>query len=253
MSGYRCVNYYELCRLCTKSSGTKVNIFSEEGKKLKLYHKITESLPVSIDQKDKLPKIICEQCQQHVESIADFRETCINAENMLRGCLNSSKLRTGGKVYIKDVITKKAALPPPSSPPSVTIAKTTISATSSSSNLQSTTNNDFLSSIIQAVGIQQMDDVPEIIQQAPQQISTPQYTLTLDGQALKSNQIQYKIEEPTITYNTNEQTQTNYSQVDEFLKLNVKKTIPIKKEVKPPNIKVKVKLFMRNLIILFIY
>lgn len=235
MSGYRCVNYYELCRLCTKSSGTKVNIFSEEGKKLKLYHKITESLPVSIDAKDKLPKIICEQCQQHVESIADFRETCINAENMLRGCLNSSKLRTGGKVYIKDVITKKATLPPPSSPPSVTIAKTTISA--ASSNSQSTTNNDFLSSIIQAVGI---DDVPEIIQQAPQQMTTPQYTLTLDNQALKTNQIQYKIEEPTITYNINEQTQTNYSQVDEFLKLNVKKTIPAKKEVKPPPVKIRV-------------
>lgn len=238
MSGYRCVNYYELCRLCTKSSGTKVNIFSEEGKKLKLYHKITESLPVSIDAKDKLPKIICEQCQQHVESIADFRETCINAENMLRGCLNSSKLRTGGKVYIKDVITKKLQLPQPSSPPSVTIAKTTISA--ASSNQHSTTNNDFLSSIIQAVGIQQNDDLPEIIQQTPQQITTPQYTLTLDGQALKTNQIQYKIEEPTITYNINEQTQTNYSQVDEFLKLNVKKTIPVKKEVKPPPVKVKV-------------
>lgn len=248
MSGYRCVNYYELCRLCTKSSGTKVNIFSEEGKKLKLYHKITESLPVSIDAKDKLPKIICEQCQQHVESIADFRETCINAENMLRGCLNSSKLRTGGKVYIKDVVTKKITLPPPSSPPSVTIAKTTISA--ASSNQHSTTNNDFLSSIIQAVGIQQNDDVPEIIQQAPQQISTPQYTLTLDGQALKTNQIQYKIEEPTITYNINEQTQTSYSQVDEFLKLNVKKTIPVKKEVKPPPVKVKVN-FLYFFFILF--
>lgn len=48
MSGYRCVNYYELCRLCTASHGTKTHIFSEEGKKKDLIGKIAVCLPVVV-------------------------------------------------------------------------------------------------------------------------------------------------------------------------------------------------------------
>lgn len=49
MSGYRCVDYYELCRLCTASHCTKkVNIFSEEGKKKNLYEKISGCLPIVV-------------------------------------------------------------------------------------------------------------------------------------------------------------------------------------------------------------
>lgn len=49
MSGYRCVNYYELCRLCTASHGTKkVHIFSEEGKRKNLYEKISGCLPIDV-------------------------------------------------------------------------------------------------------------------------------------------------------------------------------------------------------------
>lgn len=51
MSGYRCVNYYELCRLCTStaSHGTKkVHIFSEEGRKKNLYEKIAGCLPIVV-------------------------------------------------------------------------------------------------------------------------------------------------------------------------------------------------------------
>jgi len=48
MSGYRCVNYYELCRLCTASQGGKIHIFSEEGRKRNLYNKITKCLPIVV-------------------------------------------------------------------------------------------------------------------------------------------------------------------------------------------------------------
>lgn len=48
MSGYRCVNYYDLCRLCTSSTGSKINIFSQEGRKKNLHQKIIESLPVMV-------------------------------------------------------------------------------------------------------------------------------------------------------------------------------------------------------------
>lgn len=122
MSGYRCVNYYELCRLCTASHGVKTHIFSDEGRKKDLNRKISICLPVvvnfvlfiiyigvvsqliqiyldsQINEQDKLPKIVCAQCLVQVETIAKFRETCINAQTMLESCLNSSKLRNGGKV-----------------------------------------------------------------------------------------------------------------------------------------------------------
>lgn len=49
MSGYRCVNYYELCRLCTASQGTKkVHIFSEEAKRTNLLEKISGCLPIVV-------------------------------------------------------------------------------------------------------------------------------------------------------------------------------------------------------------
>lgn len=52
MSGYRCVNYYELCRLCTASQGTKkVHIFSEEAKKTNLLEKISNCLPIVVSSK----------------------------------------------------------------------------------------------------------------------------------------------------------------------------------------------------------
>lgn len=53
MSGYRCVNYYELCRLCTASQGTKkVHIFSEEAKKTNLLEKILGCLPIVVSVRD---------------------------------------------------------------------------------------------------------------------------------------------------------------------------------------------------------
>lgn len=47
-TGYRCVNYFDLCRLCTSSAGNKMEIFSEDGRKRELLKKINESLPVEV-------------------------------------------------------------------------------------------------------------------------------------------------------------------------------------------------------------
>ncbi|KAG4072869.1 hypothetical protein HA402_002612 [Bradysia odoriphaga] len=248
MSGYRCVNYYELCRLCTASHGTKTHIFSEEGKKKDLIGKIAVCLPVVIDAEDKLPKILCAQCLQQVETIAKFRETCINAQTMLESCLNSSKLRNGGKVYIKDVAAKKA-VPVSTSIPAPPLVKTSLIGSTNITKTQVVQNpvvtqsssTDFLSSIIQAVGIQNVDDSND---QQPQQtaaLSTPQYTITLDGQTIKTNQIHYKIEPAKpVTQDQQQQTSQSFGQsfnsstVDEFLKLktnpNISATIK-KKEV----------------------
>lgn len=48
MGEYRCVNFYELCRLCTASQGKKVHIFSEEGKQKQLQVKINKGLMINV-------------------------------------------------------------------------------------------------------------------------------------------------------------------------------------------------------------
>ncbi|XP_031620758.1 transcription factor Sp3 isoform X2 [Contarinia nasturtii] len=257
MSGYKCVDYYELCRLCTASNGTKkVHIFSEEGRKKNLYEKIAGCLPIVVSETDKLPKIVCSSCLIQVETIVKFRQTCINAQSMLESCLTSSKLRNGGK----DVSPKSPPLLKTISNTPITIGHTTLTKTPVQNSKNST---DFLSSIIQAVGIQNVDESnePQIInniqpvqqQQQQQQQPVQQYTITLDGKTLKPNQIHYKIE-PTGAITIQDQqfiqqaqstptqqtiSNSTYSQVNEFLKLkpsNAKVTQVLKR--KEPTVKI---------------
>uniref|UniRef100_A0A1B6C732 Protein krueppel n=1 Tax=Clastoptera arizonana TaxID=38151 RepID=A0A1B6C732_9HEMI len=102
MSGYRRVNYYELCRLCTSSEGTKIHIFREEGRRRQLPTKIQICLPLQVREDDSLPKIICNHCVDKLESFNDFRESCVNAEAMLEGFRYSDDFSREGKVYVKD-------------------------------------------------------------------------------------------------------------------------------------------------------
>lgn len=48
MSGYKRVNYYELCRLCTSTEGTKIHIFKEEGRRRQLPTKLKRCLPLKV-------------------------------------------------------------------------------------------------------------------------------------------------------------------------------------------------------------
>lgn len=149
MAGYRCVNFYDLCRLCSSVAGNKnVQIYSNEN----LLRKIKECLSITLNDKDKLPTSICPSCKDYVEFISEFRITCNNAQKMLESCLNSTKLRNGGQVYIKDEIPPKKILKPI---PNVNIQIATSPTTNSlKKNIIPPNPPDFLSSIMQAVGIQ---------------------------------------------------------------------------------------------------
>lgn len=51
MTGYKRVNFYELCRLCTSSQQRdKIHIFREEGKKMQLQHKIQTCFPLLVSK-----------------------------------------------------------------------------------------------------------------------------------------------------------------------------------------------------------
>lgn len=106
MSGYRRVNYYELCRLCTSNEGTKMNIFREEGRRRQLQTKIQTCLPIQVLEEDSLPKIVCHECIKKLENFIEFRETVVSAEGMLESYFTSLRFSEDflkeGKVYVKN-------------------------------------------------------------------------------------------------------------------------------------------------------
>uniref|UniRef100_A0A1B6GH52 Protein krueppel n=1 Tax=Cuerna arida TaxID=1464854 RepID=A0A1B6GH52_9HEMI len=129
MSGYRRVNYYELCRLCTASEGTKMHIFREEGRRRQLPSKIQLCLPLQVCEDDSLPKIICNQCVDKLESFCDFRASCVNAEAMLESYFTSLRysedfIREGkvrSFVYVKDDSPPKKKTSPELEKPSIKV------------------------------------------------------------------------------------------------------------------------------------
>ncbi|XP_011635472.1 zinc finger protein 267-like [Pogonomyrmex barbatus] len=115
MSGYRKVNYYELCRLCTSSEGSKMNIFRDEGRRRQLQTKIQTYLPIQVMEEDSLPKIVCHECVKKLESFIEFRETVINAEGMLESYFTSLRFSEEflkeGKVYVKNTEKERSSTP----------------------------------------------------------------------------------------------------------------------------------------------
>lgn len=55
-----------------------------------------------MEENDELPKFICNQCVDQIESITQYRNSCLNAQIMLEGCITSGTIKSSGKVYIKE-------------------------------------------------------------------------------------------------------------------------------------------------------
>jgi hypothetical protein len=134
-----------------------------------LQKKILDCLPnLTLNEHDKLPKAICGSCKEYVDVFSDFRKSCSEAQKMLNSCLNTTKLRNGGQVYIKDEVPAKKILKPIQNPSPTKIVPNLnhfniITTTPTKQQQQqvkkqniitSPAQPDFLSSIMQAVGIQ---------------------------------------------------------------------------------------------------
>ncbi|KAH8288389.1 hypothetical protein KR054_002096 [Drosophila jambulina] len=190
----RCINFYDLCRICTDSSDHKTNVYSSEGRAKNLSSKISECLSLQvrgagfvpdqrkftntyhlqIDEKDRLPKVVCAQCVQLVEQMHSLRATCRNSQTMLSNCLNIRPTPTGDKLYIRDAVDESGK--------SLSVVQ---AAPSASGGAQQSSN--LLNSIMQAVGMQ------------PQQ----QYTITVDNGIQQQQQqnlpeVQVKSEKQTV-------------------------------------------------------
>ncbi|KAF5290111.1 hypothetical protein FQA39_LY14892 [Lamprigera yunnana] len=115
MSGYKRVNFYELCRLCaTNQQKEKTHIFQEEGRKIQLQNKIQSCLSLKVCENDFLPKVVCSQCLRTLEECCVFRKECYSSETMLSSYFNNFRytddFKKSGKVYIKDT-TPKTTVP----------------------------------------------------------------------------------------------------------------------------------------------
>lgn len=320
MAGYKCVNFGDLCRLCASSNGGRIGIFSDEGKRKNIHVKITDCLKIKVYEKDRLPKSVCAKCLKQLEAHVEFRESVVKAQGMLESCLNSTKLRNGGMVYIKDDSVKDdqsstqttsstsspvaatitlptiQTQPPPQATPQVKLLPT-IPASSSALQQQTATittapamtpiiinslpkgfaqaastgntgaiqtatimapNADFLNSIMQAVGIQTGETSVAAAavaaaastqeshqhQQNQQQQPLAQYTITVDGQTIKANQIHYKLQDGTSQavltaaasggdgeQQQHQQGTSSYQQMDEFLRMKTPVKVINRKEL----------------------
>ncbi|XP_022213510.2 LOW QUALITY PROTEIN: proline-rich protein 36 [Drosophila obscura] len=185
-SNVRCINYYDLCRICTDSSDQNTNVFSAEGRAKNLSCKIYECLSLQIDEKDRLPKVVCGQCVQQVEQIHALRHTCKKTQTMLNDCLNIPPMQNPSeKLYIKDAIDDTG--------------KSLSVVSSSPANSSSSQSNNLLSSFIQAVGMQ----------------SQQQFTITVDNSIPQQQQQQQKQAPPSPV----QQKSDKQTVLEEFIRL----------------------------------
>lgn len=70
-----------LCRLCGKADGLKVDIFDEKHNYQKKIHSL---LPIAIYEYDPLPKKMCHRCMFQVDGFYEFRENCLRTEQYLK-------------------------------------------------------------------------------------------------------------------------------------------------------------------------
>ncbi|XP_044763031.1 RB-associated KRAB zinc finger protein [Coccinella septempunctata] len=113
MSGYKRVNYYELCRLCaTNQQKEKTHIFQEEGRKIQLLSKIQSCLSLTVYEHDFLPKVVCSKCLKSLESYYSFRQECVSSETMLSSYFKNFRytedFKKSGKVYIKETTARNS-------------------------------------------------------------------------------------------------------------------------------------------------
>ncbi|CAG5106360.1 Protein of unknown function [Cotesia congregata] len=74
-----------LCRLCATKTGIMIMGFPifEPGERLRnIDKKIAACLPVQVSTCDDLPKVICEPCAYKLDEMFDFREKCLQTEEL---------------------------------------------------------------------------------------------------------------------------------------------------------------------------
>lgn len=77
-------DFSERCRLCIEPKRLSIDIFSEEGRKIKLKSKINKNLPLKVSQSDGLPRQICYQCLYRLETWVSFKQLCVERDQVMK-------------------------------------------------------------------------------------------------------------------------------------------------------------------------
>ena len=72
------------CRLCIEPKRLSIDIFSEEGRRIKLKSKISKHLSVKVSQSDGLPSQICYQCLYRLETWVSFKQLCMERDQVMK-------------------------------------------------------------------------------------------------------------------------------------------------------------------------
>ncbi|XP_014255698.1 zinc finger protein 260-like [Cimex lectularius] len=83
--------FSDLCRLCGAKTSVLMglHIFDREGDLRQIYKKITACLPIQVNNNDKLPKMVCEECVYKLDALFEFREKSMKTEYALNNMLKS--------------------------------------------------------------------------------------------------------------------------------------------------------------------
>ncbi|XP_026293255.1 uncharacterized protein LOC113217526 [Frankliniella occidentalis] len=78
------MDFRERCRLCIEPKRLSIDIFSEEGRRIKLKSKINKNLPLKVSQSDGLPNQICYQCLFRLETWVSFKQLCMERDQVMK-------------------------------------------------------------------------------------------------------------------------------------------------------------------------
>lgn len=78
------MDFSERCRLCIEPKRLSIDIFSEEGRRIRLKSKINKHLSLKISQSDRLPSQICYQCLFRLETWVSFKQLCLERDQVMK-------------------------------------------------------------------------------------------------------------------------------------------------------------------------
>ncbi|XP_015584869.1 zinc finger protein 267 isoform X2 [Cephus cinctus] len=82
-----------LCRLCGQTTEDPIYFYAEEDKQTEysIEDKINLCLPITVNAKDPLPKQLCHQCHEKLNTCHDLALTCLETEDILKSMLQTKQ------------------------------------------------------------------------------------------------------------------------------------------------------------------
>ncbi|XP_023934072.1 zinc finger protein 470 [Bicyclus anynana] len=77
-------NFERCCRLCAEEQEVTIMLFSEEAEAMLLKKKLNKYLLIEVEEDDKLPKNICIKCCSKLQTVCEFIDKALQAQEILQ-------------------------------------------------------------------------------------------------------------------------------------------------------------------------